>query len=155
MRPRLRGAMPALAGEGADAARLAVLARRLRSADAAIELAVDVAAARADGGGLVAAGPVHFGAEKFIRLPAEVALRLLGRAIAHTGDEGPVELGKLETLFEEFRSALRRPKPAGLRRTLAGRDGDLRRRADQGRTRAPAQTPTTARHLGRGPSKRR
>jgi tRNA(Ile)-lysidine synthase len=40
---------------------------------------------------------------------------LLGRAIAHTGDEGPVELGKLEELYEALRQSRSR-----LRRTLAG-----------------------------------
>ena len=34
----------------------------------------------------------------YARLPAEVALRLLGRAMARAGDEGPVELAKLEAL---------------------------------------------------------
>jgi tRNA(Ile)-lysidine synthase len=48
-------------------------------------------------------------------LPAEVALRLLGEAIAHTGDEGPVELAKLEALYEALRQTRSR-----LRRTLAG-----------------------------------
>jgi tRNA(Ile)-lysidine synthase len=52
---------------------------------------------------------------QFGELPAEVALRLLGRAIAQAGNEGPVELGKLETLYETLRQA-RTP----LRRTLAG-----------------------------------
>ena len=59
-------------------------------------------------------------AERFSDLPAEVALRLLGRAIAQAGNEGPVELGKLEALY----AALARPRcgrePARLRRTLAG-----------------------------------
>ena len=44
-RPRLRELMPALAREGLDARRLAILARRLRRAEAAIEMAVGVAAA--------------------------------------------------------------------------------------------------------------
>ena len=44
----------------------------------------------------------------------EIALRLLGRAIAHAGDEGPVELGKLEAL----QAALSASGP--IRRTLAG-----------------------------------
>src|SRR5450631_3250123 len=43
-RARLRDLMPALAGEGLDAKRLALLARRLRRAEAAIEFAVGVAA---------------------------------------------------------------------------------------------------------------
>ena len=60
-------------------------------------------------------GPVAFERVRFADLPAEVALRLLGRAIAHAGDEGPVELGKLEALYEALRQA-----PGRLRRTLAG-----------------------------------
>jgi tRNA(Ile)-lysidine synthase len=48
-------------------------------------------------------------------LPAEVALRLLGRAVAHAGNEGPVELAKLESLYDTMRQAGLR-----LRRTLAG-----------------------------------
>ena len=47
-----------------------------------------------------------------------MALRLLGRAVAMVGDEGPVELGKLEALFEALRT---NPARAGrFRRTLAG-----------------------------------
>src|SRR5262249_29288730 len=44
-RTRLRGIMPTLAREGLDARRLALLAQRLQRADAAIEAAVDEAAA--------------------------------------------------------------------------------------------------------------
>src|SRR4029078_13030058 len=64
-------------------------------------------------------GPVLFDAEHFNRLPAEVALRLLGRAIARAGDEGPIQLGKLETLYEGLTSA-DRGKTSRWRRTLAG-----------------------------------
>ncbi|HEX8809784.1 MAG TPA: hypothetical protein VF760_12405 [Xanthobacteraceae bacterium] len=48
-------------------------------------------------------------------MPAEVALRLLGRAVAWTGREGPVELAKLESLYAALRQSATR-----LRRTLAG-----------------------------------
>ena len=51
----------------------------------------------------------------FRALPAEIALRLLGRAVDEVGDEGPVELGKLEAL----KSALDAGQN-GFRRTLAG-----------------------------------
>src|SRR5215207_9833709 len=44
-RSRLRGSMPVLAGEGLDAPRIALLARRLRRAEETIEVAVDAAAA--------------------------------------------------------------------------------------------------------------
>ena len=117
-RARLRGLMPQLAQEGLDARRLALLASRLKRADAAIEAAVDRAAAevRAD-----SAGPdqIMFEALDYARLPSEIALRLLGRAVAELGSEGPVELGKLEAL----KAALDGAQKAGnvrFRRTLAG-----------------------------------
>jgi len=50
-------------------------------------------------------------------MPAEIALRLLGRAIGVVGDEGPVELGKLERLLAAvFPSGATRSR---MRRTLA------------------------------------
>ena len=111
--------MPALAEEGLDAARLALLARRLRRAEATIERAVDAAAQAVSARAVDRTGaPIVLDAERFGSLPEEVALRLLGRAIAQTGDEGPVQLGKLEALFEALQGgACRVP---GLRRTLAG-----------------------------------
>jgi tRNA(Ile)-lysidine synthase len=99
-RARLRDMMPMLAREGLDARGLALLAGRLRRAEAAIEVAVDVAAGALSEGPWPDHGPIGFDAERFSRLPAEVALRLLGRAISHAGNEGPVQLGKLETLYE-------------------------------------------------------
>src|ERR1700689_1182921 len=59
--------------------------------------------------------PVVFATSRYAALPAEVGLRLLGKAVAHCGDEGPVELAKLEALYEALRQARSR-----LRRTLAG-----------------------------------
>jgi tRNA(Ile)-lysidine synthase len=115
-RVRLRGLMGALAHEGLDAQRLAQFARRLKRADAAIEKTVDQAMAE-----LVVElpGAVAVEARRFAELPAEIALRLLGRAVAKMGDEGPVELGKLEAL----KSALDAAQNTGdgpFRRTLAG-----------------------------------
>jgi tRNA(Ile)-lysidine synthase len=117
-RARLRALMPALAQEGLDARRLALLARRLKRADLAIEAAVDRVeenlAVRPSG-----AGSSGFDASGFAQLPAEIALRLLGRAVAKAGDEGPVELAKLESL----KTALDDAQNAGnarFRRTLAG-----------------------------------
>jgi tRNA(Ile)-lysidine synthase len=124
-RARLRGLMPVLAGEGLDARRLALLARRLRRAEAAIEFAVGVAASAVSDAAW--AGAIRLDAEKFIRLPAEVALRLLGRAIVHTAGELPLRLGRLEALYEllaepdsksDFKSNSARP--GRVRRTLAG-----------------------------------
>jgi tRNA(Ile)-lysidine synthase len=119
-RARLRGLLPVLAEEGLDASRLALLARRLRRADETIELAVDLAVEALFEDAWPERGPVATDAERFFRLPAEVALRLLGRAIVQVGDEGPVQLAKLEMLYEAFREAASQPGPARLRRTLAG-----------------------------------
>ncbi len=116
-RPRLRDLMPRLSAEGLDARRLETLARRMARADASIEHAVDEAAARFvrhDGNRLL------IGA-RFGNLPSEVALRLLGRALARVGSEGPVELGKLEALHEALAAAMAQKGPgARFRRTLAG-----------------------------------
>lgn len=121
-RARLRHLLPALAQEGLEARRLAVLARRLRRADAALEAAADEAAARLARRSTAAPAhaPIDFDRAGFARLPEEVALRLLGRAITQVGDEGPVELNKLESLTLDLRSALAGPGGARFRRTLAG-----------------------------------
>ena len=119
-RARVRGVMPDLAREGLDADRLAVLARRLRRADAAIEAVVDQAMAE-----LAVPQPAHgslaFAVNRMRQLPAEIALRVLGRAIGQSGDEGPVELGKLEALMAALDAAASQNSVnAGFRRTLAG-----------------------------------
>jgi len=99
-RARLRELMPALAGEGLDARRLALLAHRLRRAEATIEFAVRVAAIAVSDAAWIRGGPIRLDAEKFIRLPAEVALRLLGRAVVHAAGELPLRLGRLEALYD-------------------------------------------------------
>jgi tRNA(Ile)-lysidine synthase len=117
-RARLRGLMPDLASEGLDARRLAQLAARLKRADLAIEAAVDRAEQE------VTTHPCNaalsaFDAQGFATLPDEIALRLLGRAVTKRGDEGPVELAKLEAL----KSAVESAQKAGVRRfrrSLAG-----------------------------------
>jgi tRNA(Ile)-lysidine synthase len=117
-RARLRGLMGELAREGLDARRLALLARRLRRADMAIEAAVDRAEAELTLSPALL-GAIVFGAAAYARLPAEIALRLVGRAVARAGDEGPVELAKLESL----KAALDAAQNAGnarFRRSLAG-----------------------------------
>lgn len=116
-RARLRGLMPQLAREGLDARRLALLARRLKRADLAIEAAVDRAMADLT---LPSAAPgaVVFDAKGYAGLPAEIALRLLGRAVGKAGDEGPVELGKLEALKAALDTAQNTVKR--WRRSLAG-----------------------------------
>jgi tRNA(Ile)-lysidine synthase len=119
-RARLRSLMPALAEEGLDAPRLAVLARRLRRSEAAIEAIVDAAADRLFPAGWPAGRPIALDAGALRVLPSEVRLRLIGRAIASTGDEGPIELRKLEDLVAALDPVMREPAPARFRRTLAG-----------------------------------
>jgi tRNA(Ile)-lysidine synthase len=154
-RPRLRDMMSALAREGLDAARLATLARRLRRAEAAIEMAVGVAAAALVEPRRSALGPLIFDAEKFARLPAEVALRLLGRAVAHTGNEGPVELGKLEALFAAVLATNEQARAAAMRRTLAGASVTLAEGRITVERAPPRKRLTTAPYRRRDSAKRR
>jgi tRNA(Ile)-lysidine synthase len=115
-RSRLRPLIAQLAQEGLDAQRLSLLALRMRRADAAIEAIVNAVTPVATRP-LVSPGAVTIDAGVLGSLPAEVALRLMGRAIANVGDEGPVELGKLEA----FMAALAASAGASrFRRTLAG-----------------------------------
>jgi tRNA(Ile)-lysidine synthase len=116
-RPRLRTLMEALAEEGLSAERLHTLARRMRRADAAIGAVVARAAAAVSLSPWTGAGPIELDAEKLFRLPGEVVLRVIGAAIARVGNEGPVELGKLEDLCDAVVGIAGR---AVLRRTLAG-----------------------------------
>jgi tRNA(Ile)-lysidine synthase len=114
-RTRFRELMPLLATEGLDANRFGLLARRVTQADDAIEQAVDDTWARLCTG----QGPIVIAGEGLADTPHEVAQRLLGRAIARVGDEGPVSLGKLEDLFEAvFVNWM--PEGRAFRRTLAG-----------------------------------
>ncbi|MBI2713380.1 MAG: tRNA lysidine(34) synthetase TilS [Rhizobiales bacterium] len=117
-RARLRGLLPQLAQEGLDARRLALLARRLKRADAAIEVVVDQAM---DFLAVDAPAPhaMAFEAGGFFILPAEITLRMLGRAVTQVGDEGPVELAKLEALKAALDAALKAGK-GRFRRSLAG-----------------------------------
>jgi tRNA(Ile)-lysidine synthase len=115
-RVRLRGLMEVLAHEGLDARRLTQLARRFKRAEAAIEAAVDRATTEL---AAPANGSIVIEARAFAELPAEIALRLLGRAVARTGDEGPVELGKLEALKSAL-DAAQNTANGRFRRTLAG-----------------------------------
>ena len=117
-RARMRGLMNSLAEEGLGAVQLARLARRLRRADVAIETAVERAVADLFVE-MPGAPAIAIESRRLADLPAEVALRLLGRAIVQVGDEGPVELGKLEVL----RGALDEAQNTAenhFRRSLAG-----------------------------------
>jgi tRNA(Ile)-lysidine synthase len=123
-RVRWRKLAPALAAEGLTAARLVQLARRVRRNEAAIEAVVTAAFDRL--GARPTARAIAFDAGGLCDAPAEIALRLIGRAVGEVGDEGPVELGKLESLCESLADAF--DHPAGrFRRTLAGAMVSLQR----------------------------
>lgn len=116
-RPRLRAAAEALAAEGLTAERLGRLAGRLARAEAAVAAAAAAAWSRL---GQTDAPMVRFDRAAWAALPAEIALRLLGRAIDDVGTEGPAELGKLEALFGVLWPAAAAIGGGRLRRTLAG-----------------------------------
>lgn len=96
-RARLRALLPSLAAEGCDAAVLTRLARRMARAEAALEAATDAAAAALWPAKEPEGGAVRLARAGLAALPEEIALRLIGRAVASVA-EGPVELGKLEAL---------------------------------------------------------
>jgi len=123
-RVRLRAVMPALAAEGMTAARLAQLANRLKRANDAIEAAVDALAnvlapalASSDRG---TGEPITLTASEWAKAPTEIRLRVLGRLVAMTGEEGDVELGKLEACENAVIAHLQVRSPGRFRRTLAG-----------------------------------
>jgi tRNA(Ile)-lysidine synthase len=124
-RPRLRELMPKLAAEGLTAARLARLAWRAGRVETALYQASQDALNRMAPGPWPERGPVVIDAGEFASLPEELQLRLLERVIDRIGDEGPVELGKLEALCEmlvgAIEGSLLDPRhPRRFRRTLAG-----------------------------------
>ena len=92
-RARLRGLMSELAREGLDSRRLALLARRLKRADQAIDAVVDRAVAE-----LTRLSPsgdaIAIDAAAYSGLPAEIALRLLGRAVDRVGRRGAGRIGQ-------------------------------------------------------------
>ena len=71
-------------------------------------------------------GPIDLDRAGFAALPDEIALRLIGRAITLVGDEGPVELRKLEALAGDLKAVLMGApevadsRASSFRRTLAG-----------------------------------
>jgi tRNA(Ile)-lysidine synthase len=119
-RARLRRIMPALSAEGLDAPRLARLARRLARADRALQIQSDEAFSRLAAGPEPGGGRIRLDLPGYCGLPTEIALRVLGTAVATLGQEGPAELGKLEALLAAILAAATAPRPALLRRTLAG-----------------------------------
>lgn len=116
-RVRWRKIFPALAGEGLDAGRLATLSRRLRRANAALEVVVDAVAKNLCAGR--PGGAIVIDAVAFRNLPEEISLRLLGRAVASVASEGSVELAKLEAL-QAFTLAAVDAGKGRSRATLAG-----------------------------------
>jgi len=149
-RARLRVLAAELAKEGLTARRLAVLAQRLRRADKAIETTVDRAQAEIV---IRSEAAITVDSAGFARLPAEIALRLLGRSVAELGDEGPVELAKLESLSAGLKTAQNRLH-ARFRRSLAGALVTL----DGGKIvveRAPSRHGRTLTNAGRGKAKGR
>lgn len=123
-RVRLRALMPLLGAEGLSASRLAQFASRARRADAAIEAAVDALAAKLALQFVAAPAehpaPIAVDAAEWAKTAAEIRLRFLGRLIAAIGDEGPVELGKLEACEQAVMAHRRAGAPGRFRRTLAG-----------------------------------
>ena len=113
-RARWRELIPTLAREGLGAERIALLARRLMRADAALEAAVDWTMEEF-GIQNRRVAPIVLDATRFLRLPAEIGIRLLGRTIAQRGSEGALRLGQLEALHAAIETA-----DGLLRRTLAG-----------------------------------
>jgi tRNA(Ile)-lysidine synthase len=123
-RVRWRKLAAVLAAEGLTAERLVQLARRVRRNEAAIEAVVSAAFDRL--GLRPAAWTIAFDARGLRDVPAEIALRVIGRAASEVGDEGPVELGKLEALCESLADALDNSSPR-FRQTLAGAMVSLQR----------------------------
>lgn len=115
LRARLRKLAPLLAKEGITSANLALMAKRLTRANAALNRLSDEAAfaLRAD----CETGRA-FEARGFFLMPEELGIRMLRDAADAEGIEGPSELAKVETLYSD----LIRAHLAGesLKRTLAG-----------------------------------
>jgi tRNA(Ile)-lysidine synthase len=139
-RARLRRLMPALAAEGLTPDRLDRLAHRVRRGEAALEALTDAAAERLGYG--ADSRRIVLPARDWGELPGEIALRLLGRAIVRVGDEGPVELRKLETLHDALTAALA-GGAARFRRTLAGAMVSLQKGAILIERAPPRQHPTS------------
>jgi len=123
-RPRLRELMPQVAAEGLTAERLALLAERVTRAEIVLYEVLNEALMRLAPGPWPEEGPVTVDAVAFGDLAEEIQLRMLDRLIGWTGNEGPVELGKLEALCSALEGplidALMEPKRGSFRRTLAG-----------------------------------
>lgn len=115
LRARLRKLAPLLAKEGIDAANLALMAKRLGRANAALNRLADEAAfaLRVD----CETGRA-FEARGFFLMPEELGIRMLRHAADAEGIEGPAELAKVETLYGDLVGA--HLAGESLRRTVAG-----------------------------------
>ena len=116
-RPRLRQLMPMLAAEGLTAARLARFAKRVARVEWALYDTLNEALMKYAPGPWPDQGPVVVDAKDFYDLSPEIQLRMLERIIGWVGNEGPVELGKLEALHAALADPIDDEK---FRRTLAG-----------------------------------
>ena len=103
-RPRLRKLMRSLAQEGLTAERLGKLAKRVERAEEALFVALNAAQLALYPGSWPDGDPLSAAAEAFVDLPEEIGLRLLGRMIAHVGQQGGAELGQLEALYSELQT---------------------------------------------------
>lgn len=115
LRARLRKLAPLLAKEGIDAANLALMAKRLARANAALNRLSEEAAfaLRLDRDSGRA-----FDARGFLLMPQELSIRMLRSAVDAEGIEGPAELAKVEALYDSLVAA--HLAGEGLKRTLAG-----------------------------------
>ncbi len=116
-RVRWRALLPALAGEGLDAARLSVLSRRLARMEAALDaqasrLGRDVAlpTAATDGAKLAFAALAD--------APEEIGLRVLAATVRDVAAPGPMRLERLETCLDALLRASRDGR--AITRTLSG-----------------------------------
>jgi tRNA(Ile)-lysidine synthase len=122
-RPRFRKLMPLLAREGLTAERLARLASRAQQVEDTLFEVVNDVQARLWPGPWSPEEAASLDAKAFNELPEELALRLLQRMVNLIGNEGPAELGQLETLYVELKRAcggFLAGDGGNLRRTLAG-----------------------------------
>jgi len=116
-RPRLRALMPLLAAEGLTAERLRRLASRAERIEEALLVALNAAQIALCPPPWAERTSLSAAAEPFLSLPEEVGLRLLGRMIAHAGEQGGPELGQLEALYSELQAT---GIGGPVRRNLAG-----------------------------------
>jgi tRNA(Ile)-lysidine synthase len=117
--------MHLLAAEGLTATRLAKLADRASRAETALDDALRMILRELAPPPWPERGPVTIDTGDFYRLADELKVRVLRRVVDWAGDEGPVELGKLEKLCASVTEAIEDShvllgKAPRYRHTLAG-----------------------------------